>query len=266
MKRVRPARVVLIAVVALTALWLVLPTIVAIPVSFTEVRSFSLPPRGFSTEWYANFFTDSRWVGALTNSVIVATCTTLIATTVGTLAALALDRSELRGRDALAAALLTPAIVPVILVGLGIYAVFLRWQLAGTIIGLVLAHSVIATPLVVRSVAASLSRHDRTLEQAAANLGASPAAVLWQVTLPSILPGVLAGALFAFITSFDEIVISIFLTSPELQTLPVLMFNAVTQVLDPTIAAASSLILVCTTILILGGLRLNEKWATSGAI
>jgi putative spermidine/putrescine transport system permease protein len=258
--------VLLVAVVALIAMWLVLPTLVAIPVSFTEVRSFSFPPRGFSAEWYENFFSDSRWAGALTNSLIVGGLTALVATTLGTLAALGLDRSRFRGRGVVGAIVLTPAIVPVILLGLGIYATFLRWHLVGTITGLVMAHSVIATPLVIRSVSASLSRHDRTLERAAATLGATPLATLRQVTIPSILPGVLAGALFAFITSFDEIVLSLFLTSPELQTLPVLMFNAVTQVLDPTVAAASSLILVLTTVLILLGLRLNERGATSSAL
>lgn len=263
---VRPGRVLLIIVCVLTGLWLVLPTLVAVPVSFTAVRSFALPAQGLSLDWYVNFFTDRRWLGALGTSLLVATLTALVATTVGTLAALGLDRAGFRGRGVVAAVLLTPAIVPVILVGLGIFYVFLRWNLAGTIAGLVLAHTVIGIPLVVRSVAASLASHDRRLEQAAASLGASPAAVQRQVTFPLILPGVLAGAVFAFITSFDEVVISIFLTSPATQTLPVLMFNAVTRELDPTIAAASSVILVFTTVLIFIGLRLGSREVTTRAL
>jgi putative spermidine/putrescine transport system permease protein len=263
---VRPGRAVLVAVCVLTGLWLVLPTLVTLPVSFTAVRSFALPPQGLSTQWYGNLFTDRRWLEALVNSLVVAGLITILATLVGTLAALALDRAGFRGRTIVSALLLTPAIVPVILLGLGTYFVFLRWQLAGTIPGLVLAHAVIGIPLVLRPVSASLARHDRTLEQAAANLGAAPIMVLRQVTLPLILPGVLAGAVFAFIGSFDEVVISVFLTSPDLQTLPVLMFNAVTRELDPTIAAASSVILVFTTILILVGLRIGGKEVTPRAI
>jgi putative spermidine/putrescine transport system permease protein len=179
------------------------------------------------------------------------------------LAALALDRAGFRGRKAVTGVLLAPAIVPVILLGLGLAYVFLRWGLVGTVTALVLAHSVTAIPLVIQPVLASLSKHDRTLEQAAASLGAPPLTVFREVVLPMIRPGVAAGAVFAFIWSFDEVVISIFLTSPALQTLPVLMFNAVTQMVDPTIAAASSLILVVTTVLILLALRLGGKEAAT---
>lgn len=265
MSRVRPGRIALVVVCVLTGLWLVIPTLVVVPTSFTADRSFSLPPAALSTDWYVNFFTDSRWLEALGNSLIVASLAAVIATTTGTLGALALDRSRFRGKGVVAGLFLTPAIVPVILVGLGIYYVFLRWGLAGTLTGLVLGHSVVGFPLVVRSVAASLSGFDRRLEAAAANLGASPFAVLRQVTLPSIMPGVLAGAVFAFIASFDEVVISVFVSSPDTQTLPVLMFNAVTVELDPTIAAASTMILVFTTVLILTGLRIGGREAASRA-
>lgn len=265
MSHPRPGRVALVLVCALTGLWLIVPTLVVVPTSLTAERSFSLPPEALSTDWYVNFFTDSRWLEALGNSLTVGALATVIATMTGTLAALALDRSRFRGKGIVETLFLTPAIVPVILVGLGIYYVFLRWSLAGTLTGLVLAHSVVGFPLVVRSVAASLIGFDRRLESAAANLGAPPFAVLRQVTLPSIMPGVLAGAVFAFIASFDEVVISIFLSSPDTQTLPVLMFNAVTVELDPTIAAASTMILVFTTVLILIGLRIGGREAASRA-
>ena len=192
-----------------------------------------VPPQGWSGQWYENLFADPRWMDALRNSLVIAALTTVVATTVGTAAALALDRAGFRGRRLVGTLLLTPAIVPVILLAIGAYYAFLRWQLVGTIPGLVLAHSVIGVPVVVRTVAASLAEHDRRLEQAAANLGAGPVATLTQVTLPLIMPGVLAGAVFAFIGSFDEVVLSVFLSSPSLQTLPVMMFNAVTRELDP---------------------------------
>lgn len=261
--RVRPGRMLLVAVCSLIGMWLVLPTLVAVPVSFTPVRSFAVPTESPSIRWYVNFFTDQRWLDALRNSLVIAASTSVIATSVGTVAALALDRARGRGRGLAAALLLTPSIVPIILLGLGVYYVFLRWDLAGTFTGLVLAHSVTSIPLVVQPVSASLARHDRGLEQAAASMGAPPVTVLRQVTLPLIAPGVLSGAVFAFIWSFDEVVLSIFLTSPDLQTLPVLMFNAVTQVLDPTIAAASTMILFLTTTLILVGFRMGAKEMTT---
>lgn len=259
MTRVGPGRIALVTVCTLTGIWLVLPTLASLPVSVNSVRSFVLPPRNPSLRWYTNFFTDSRWLDALSTSLLVALLAMLVATACGTLAALALDRSRWRGRGMVSALLLTPAIVPVILLALGVYYVFLRWELAGTITGLVLAHSVVGIPIVLRTVSASLAGHDRRLELAAAGLGARPFAVLRQVTLPLIQPGVLAGAIFAFIGSFDEVVLSVFLCSPDTQTLPVMMFNAVTRELDPTIAAASSMILIFTTVLILGGLKMSNK-------
>lgn len=266
MNRVRPARLVLVAVCVLTGLWLVLPSLVTIPVSFSASRSFVMPQQGLSSQWYTNFFTDQRWLDALGNSLIVATLTAILSTALGTLAALAVDRSRFRGRGVVGGLLMTPAIVPVILLALGMYYVLLRWQLVGTITGLVLGHTVLGLPLVFRTVSASLAQADRRLEQAAASLGARPAAVLWQITLPMIRSGMIAGSVFAFLGSFDEVVISVFLSSPTTQTLPVLMFNAVTRELDPTIAAASSLILVFTTVLILGGLRIGDKEATTRAL
>lgn len=266
MRTVRPGRVLLYVLCVLIGIWLVLPTLVAIPVSFTPVRSFAVPGEQWSTRWYVNFFTDPRWLDALRNSLVIAAISAVVATVAGTLAALALDRSRARGRGLIAGILLTPAIVPVILLALGLYYVFLRWDLVGTVTGLVIAHSVTAIPLVIQPVAASLARHERGLELAAAGLGAHPVTVLRQITLPLIRPGVAAGAVFAFIWSFDEIVMAVFLTSPAMQTLPVLMFNAVTQVLDPTIAAASSLILVFTTTLILIGLRIGGKEVATRAL
>lgn len=265
MTGVRVARLALIALCATTAIWLVLPTLVTFPVSFTAVPSFAIPERGLSTRWWVNLVTDQRWFNAMSVSVQVAALATIGATVIGTMAGLALDRHTFRGKRLVEIVLFTPAIVPLILLGLAIYYVFLRWQLAGTVLGLALGHTVLGIPLVLRPVAANLSRHDRIVEQAAASLGAAPIAVFRDVTLPLILPGVMAGAVFAFIGSFDEVVLAIFLSSAETQTLPVLMFNAVTRELDPTVAAAASLVLLVTTVLILAALRLGGKEAASRA-
>jgi putative spermidine/putrescine transport system permease protein len=263
MKRFRPARAVLVGLCTLVGICLVAPTLVVIPASFTSVHSFKFPPPGWSTEWYARFFTDGIWLEAVGNSVTVAVGATLLATVTGTLAAVALDRAGYRGKSVLSGLLVTPVIVPVILFAIGVYFTFLRWNLAGTAVGLALAHAVIAVPLVIRPVAASLAKHDRRLEQAAASLGAPPVATFFQVTLPLILPGVLAGAVFAFITSFDEVIIALLLSTPDFQTLPVMMYNAVVEQVDPTMAVASAFILVTTGVLMWIGLKLGGKEAAT---
>ncbi|GAA0895722.1 ABC transporter permease [Pseudonocardia zijingensis] len=260
------ARRLLLAGCVLIGAWLVVPTLVAVPVGFSGTRAFVLPPQGWSLQWYENLFTDRRWWDATRNSLVIALLTTVVATVTGTFTALALDRSEFPGKGVVVALLFSPAIVPVILLAIGLFYLFLRLRLAGTIGGLVLAHSVIGMPIVVRTVTASLGERDRRIEQAAAGLGAGPVAVFRDVTLPLVAPGVFAGAVFAFLGSFDEVVLSVFLTSPQTQTLPVLMFNAVTREVDPTIAAASTVVLVFTTLLILIGMRLGRKGLVSRVI
>jgi putative spermidine/putrescine transport system permease protein len=235
----------------LTVVYLIAPILVIIPMSFTESRILSFPPQGFTLEWYAALFTDRQWSAALANSAQVAVLTTILATVLGTLAALALTRGRFRGRSVVNGLVLAPLVVPVVIVAIGMFAFFARWRLGGSLAGLVLAHTALAVPFVVVSVSASLRTMDRNLELAAANLGASPAVAFRRVTLPIILPGVIAGAIFAFITSWDEVVVAIFLTSARFRTLPVEMWEQVRQAVDPTVAAVATLLLVVTTVLLL---------------
>ena len=179
------------------------------------------------------------------------------------MAAFAIHRLGGWRRSLLQGLLVAPIVVPVILLAIGIYFTFLRWGLAGTTLGLVLAHSVTAIPLVAQPVAANLERTERNLDLAAASLGAPPLHRLVQVTLPLLAPAILAGALFAFIWSFDEVVMAVFLTSPENQTLPVLMFSVVTQSVDPTVAAAAMLVLLGSTALVSTALLLTRTGARS---
>jgi putative spermidine/putrescine transport system permease protein len=236
----------------LVATCLVAPTLVVIPLSFTGQDSFKFPPDSWSTVYYHRFFTDPEWVEALQTSLKLAFMVTVLATVLGTAAAYGLNRSRWRGAAVLNGVLLTPLIIPQIVMAIAIYIAFLRWGLVGTMTGLVLAHTALAVPFVVIPVSASLRALDGRLESAAASLGASPVAVVRHVTLPLIASGVVSGAVFAFVTSFDEVVLSIYLQSPELRTLPVKMFTSVTSDTDPTIAAASTVIVAATTLLILG--------------
>lgn len=244
----------------LVAAWLVAPTLVVIPLGFTDKVSLTFPPTGWSTRWYANFFGDPAWTAALANSLLVGVLVAVVATTLGTAAAFGLTRwTNGRGAAAASVLLLAPMIVPGIILAIGIYAVFLKLGLAGTLVGFVAAHTVLAMPFVVVSVTASLRTFDVRLETAAASLGAGRWATFRQVTLPLIMPGVVSGALFAFVTSFDEVVVSLFIQSPTLVTLPVQMYSSVTRETDPTLAAAATMILVLTTVLVGGGLTLAAR-------
>lgn len=247
----RTTKTVLAVIAVLIGVLLVLPTIAVIPMGFTDRRSLSFPPKGWSLRWYQEFFSSPEWIGALGNSLIIAVVVTVLAVVLGTLAAMALVRSRLVGKGPINMFLLAPLVVPVVVVGVGTYAMFLQWRLVGTLWGFVLAHTVLATPYVVITVTAALRTMDWGLGQAASSLGATPWRAFRRVTLPHIAGGVGAGALFAFITSFDETVVSIFISSSQLRTLPVQMYSSVTRDTDPTIATASSLILVITTGLLL---------------
>jgi putative spermidine/putrescine transport system permease protein len=251
---------VLSAFASLVAVLLVAPTLVVIPMSFTNQANFTFPPPGLSTRWYHNFFTDPEWYQAAILSLKVAGVVVVLATTLGTLAALALTRGSGWWRTPARALLIAPIIVPGVVAAIGIYYVFLKWHLTGHFIGFVLAHTILAIPLVIIAVTASLASFDEGLERAAASLGANKFATFRSVTMPLILPGVLTGALFAFLTSFDEAIISLFLSVPGSRTLPVQMFQSVTNSVDPTIAASSTmLIVVSTSLLFIAGIVASRR-------
>ncbi|WP_405218588.1 ABC transporter permease [Agrococcus sp. Ld7] len=245
MNDTKPRRSILLGSFAIiTSIWLVAPMFIVVPISFAENASFQFPPQGFSTRWYEEFFTDSSWLRALGNSVLIGLLTVVISAPLGTIAALAINRSTSRLAGMAQTLMLTPMIVPPIIAGAGIYTFFLVTDLVGTLTGFVLVHVCLALPFVMIAVNASLAGYDRTLELAAASLGANRLTTFWRVTVPLIAPGIAAGAVFAFVTSFDEIIVSQFMVSPSLQTLPITMYASVTRSTDPTIAAAATLILL----------------------
>jgi putative spermidine/putrescine transport system permease protein len=164
----------------------------------------------------------------------------VLATTIGTLTALGLVRGRYPARGLISALVLSPLIVPVVVIAIGMYFVYSDWRIIGSLEGLILAHTALAIPFVVVVVGSSLRTFDRTLELAAQNLGAGPVRTFYRITLPLILPSIVAGALFAFITSWDEVVVSVFLSSPAVRTLPVVIWGQVRTVIDPTIAAVAT--------------------------
>ncbi len=237
--------------VGLVLLFLISPIIAVMPLSFNSESFFTYPMPGYSLKWYDDFFFNPRWSGAVKMSFFVAFCTTVLATTLGTLAALGLARANFPAKATIMAVLISPMIVPVIISAVGMFKFYAQLDLAGTRLGIILAHTALATPFVVITVTATLSSFDKTLMRAGASCGAPPHTVFFKVVMPLILPGMISGALFAFVTSFDEVVVVLFLASPEDRTLPLQMFSGIREMISPTItAAATVLVLISTAMLV----------------
>ncbi|WP_285705783.1 ABC transporter permease [Microtetraspora sp. NBRC 16547] len=221
------------------------------PISFSAKQSFTFPPSSLSLKWYENIVSSPRWWSAIGTSILLGVLVMVICTLLGTAAALGIHRYPGRVGAVVTGILVAPMIIPGIVSAVAIYASYLRWHLTGNLQGFLLAHTVLALPFVVVTVLSSLSSTDPALERAAASLGAGAWRTFARVTLPAIAPSVGAGALFSFVTSFDEVVAASFLQSPVIRTLPIEMFVSVTNQVDPTIAAVSTVILALTTMVVL---------------
>lgn len=228
---------------ALVLLFLIAPIIVVMPLSFNSESFFSYPMPGFSLKWYDDFFNNDRWQLALRNSIGVACATTVLATSIGTLAALGLSRANFPAKGSVMAVLISPMVVPVVITAVGMYFFYTTVGLNNSLKGMVLAHTALATPFVVIVVTATMTGFDHSLTRAAAGLGAPPWTVFFKVIFPLILPGLISGALFAFVTSFDEIVVALFLSSAETRTLPKQMFSGLREMISPTITAAATFLI-----------------------
>jgi putative spermidine/putrescine transport system permease protein len=247
----RPNRLLLAGLGLLTIFFLIGPSLIVIPMGFSSSKILEFPPPGWSLEWYQKALTDPSWTSGFVNSFQVAVVTAIVSAILGTLAAMGLVRGRFPGKDLVNAVILSPLIVPVVIIAIGMFAIYVRWKITGSLVGLAIAHSALAIPFVVVSVSTSLRTIDRNLELAAQNLGADPIRTFTRITLPLILPGVLAGFLFAFLTSWDEVVVAIFLTTAKFRTLPVEMWEQVRQVVDPTVAAVATIVLAVTTTVLL---------------
>jgi putative spermidine/putrescine transport system permease protein len=252
-------RLPLYVLVAIVVVFLVAPMFIVIPMSFSDSSELRFPPTGLSLRWYERFVSDPLWTNAAVTSLQVALATVVVSTVLGTLAALGLTRGRYPARTIVNGLILSPLVVPVVIIAIGMYFVFVNWRIAGTLPGLVAAHSVLAIPFVIVNVSVSLQTFDRNLELAAQNLGADPWQTFRRITLPLILPGIAAGAAFAFITSWDEVVVAIFLSSPLVRTLPVVMWSQVRSVIDPTIAAVATIVMVVTTLSLLAILVVRQR-------
>ena len=232
----------------LVVLFMLAPLVVVCLVAFTPENTLSLPTTEFSLRWFRAVFERADFVDAFYNSLILAFCAASLATLIAVPAALAITRFEFPGRDFFNGLFLSPIIIPHLVLGVALLRTFSLIGATGSFFWLALAHVVIITPYVLRLVLASVEGSDRSAEQAALSLGASQATVFVRVTLPMILPGVTGGWLLAFINSFDEVTMSIFVTSPSTVTLPVRMYMYATESIDPLMAAVSALMVAVTAI------------------
>jgi putative spermidine/putrescine transport system permease protein len=235
----------------LVGFFLISPILLVIPMSFSSVSYLQFPPPGYSWRWYIQFFTDPAWLQPAIQSFQIAILTMLLATVLGTLASFGLVRGKFFGRQALFTLLISPMIVPIIIVAVAVYAFFSRLHLTDTLVGVVIGHTIVAVPFVILAVSASLRGFDENMERAARVLGASPLKTFFKVTFPLIKPGVISGAMFAFIRSFDETVVSIFLCSIEVKTLPKRMWEGIRTEVTPIIASVSTLLIFFSLILLI---------------
>ncbi|KIN70672.1 Binding-protein-dependent transport systems inner membrane component [Sulfitobacter noctilucae] len=250
--------------------FLIAPILVIIPLSFNAQDFFTFTPEmlafdpeGYSTKHYEDFFSNSDWQLALRNSLKIAPVATLISVSLGTLAAIGLSQSHVPFRRGIMAILISPMIVPLIISATGMYFFYsnpyiptpfgkieLPFTLTGTYIGVVLAHAALGIPFVIITVTATLVGFDRSLTRAAANMGAGPVTTFFKVQMPLILPGVVSGGLFAFITSFDEVVVVLFVGSAGQKTLPWQMFTGLREQISPTILAVATILIAVSVVLL----------------
>jgi putative spermidine/putrescine transport system permease protein len=237
--------------------FLLAPILIMIPLSFNAQPFFTftremltLNPDGYSIRWYQDFLASDSWMRSIRNSFIIGIAATGLATTLGTLAALGLSRSEMPFKGLIMGMLISPMIVPLIISAAGMFFFFSQINIAQTYLGVILAHTALGTPFVVITVTATLVGFDHSLTRAAANLGASPTTTFFKITMPLILPGVISGALFAFITSFDEIVIVLFIAGPEQRTIPREMWSGIREDISPTILAVATILVLISVALL----------------
>jgi len=266
-----------LVICGLIFLFLIAPILIVIPLSFNAEPYFTftekmltLDPTGYSTRWYdllltfgmqepdvardgswwADAWANAAWISAAKNSVIIGFFSTLLATVLGTIAALGLSRPEMPYRRAIMAILISPMIVPIIITATGLFFFYSATGLANSYVGIIMAHATLGIPFVIITVTATLVGFDHSLTRAAANLGANPTTTFFKITMPLILPGVISGALFAFVTSFDEVVVVLFVAAHDQQTIPRQMWNGIREQISPAILSVATILVIISILLL----------------
>ena len=238
-------------------LFLMAPILVIIPLSFNAEPYFTFTremlmfePGAYSLRWYDEIIDNDKWLLAIKNSFYIGTVAALIATVLGTCAAVGLTHPKMPFKRLIMAILLSPMIVPVIITAAGMFFFYSKLNLAGTYMGVIIAHAALGTPFVVVTVNAALSGFDNSLVNASLGMGAKPVYTFFKVILPLIRPGVISGALFAFVTSFDEVIVVLFMAGPEQTTIPRQMFSGLREQINPTILAVATVLVVLSALML----------------
>ncbi len=245
------SRTILIAIVSLILIWLIIPILIIVPMSFSGTRFLTFPPPSWSLRWYEAYLTSSAWLQATKVSLIVAFASAILSTIIGTAAAYALNLTSSRFVRSMQVVLLLPLVVPIVITAVGVFFVYAKAGLLATMTGLILANIMLGLPYVVTSVLVGLRKFDPTQEMVARSLGMNRFRAFFSVTLPQIRPSVISGLLFAFISAIDETVVSLFISGGQYQTLTKRMFTALRDEIDPTIASISSLLTAVSFIVVM---------------
>jgi putative spermidine/putrescine transport system permease protein len=232
-------------------IFLLAPIFVVVPLAFNSEPYFTYPIKSFSLKWFQDFWNSEQWFVAIKNSIVIGISATIIATVLGTIAAIGLSRRQLPYKGLIMAILVSPMIVPVVITAVGAYFFYSKLGIANSLTGIILAHAVLGVPFVVITVTATLVGFDQTLIRAARGMGASPTLSFRKVTLPLVWPGIFSGALFAFTTSFDEVVVVLFLGGAEQRTVPRQMWSGLREQLSPTILAVATILITLSALLLL---------------
>lgn len=225
---------------------ILLPALIIIPEAFTSVNYFSFPVPGFSVKWFDKFWSNEQWIDGLGRSVLLAVTAAVVATILGTLAALAMNKLEFKGKSVFMMVMVSPMIIPVVIIGAAMYTLLAPMGFTNTFFGILLAHVLLGVPMVFITMTSALGSLNPNLELAAMGMGSTPLGAFFKVTLPSIRPSVIASFLFAFVTSMDEVAATIFLSGANTKTLTIVMWENMRTAIEPTIAVAATFLIILT--------------------
>ena len=243
-------KAILYLFVCLVLFFLIVPNLIVVPISFNESSLLLFPPKGFSLQWYSRYWELPGWVDATVTSFVVAISTAIVSVVIGSFAAYGLVRGRLAGGKALNSLFMLPVIIPSLVTAIALFNVLSYLRLTGTLLGFVIGHTVVAVPFVITIMTASLRSIDLSVENAARNLGASRLTAIRRVTLPMAMPGLISAGLFAFLISFDELLIALFISSPTVATLPKKLWDGIRFEIEPTLAAVSTLLVILSLLIL----------------
>lgn len=225
---------------------IILPALIVIPQAFTSLNYFTYPIPDYVTKWFDKFWENSEWVVGLTRSLVIAVIVAVVATFIGTLAAVAMQKLEFKGKGLFMALMVSPMVIPVVIIGVALYSTFSKIGLTNSFPGLILAHTLIAIPMVFVTMSSGLGGVNPNLELAAMSMGSSPIGAFMRVVLPTIKPSLVSSLLFSFVSSLDEVAVSLFISGADTKTLPLVMWERLNTYMDPTIAVAATFLIILT--------------------